>query len=370
MAENKIKFGKWEASALIITLIITQLILGFPRLMVETAGTAGWIVVLYVTILALLAFFIIEKLYSSFKGKDLLDISERIGGSILRILVGIIFLAYFIFIISIVLRSFAENMKVITLQQSPISYVTMFFIIGMIAGAYAGIEALVRFCAIVMPIILAGLLLIFIAVSPHFNFENIFPILGTGPIDIFGKGFLRVSVFSAISLLFFITPFIKTHKSFRTVGYVSIGVSAAFFFVGTFAYLLVYPFPIGVEGFLPVYQLSRLVEYGRFFQRIESVFVLIWAASALIYLSSVFYFIVYVFKKTFKLEYYKPLILPFAILIFNISLIPPNLVTAVELESKYIRTYVWIISFVIPIVILVTAKYFKRGTNKEEKKNA
>jgi hypothetical protein len=66
--------------------------------------------------------------------------------------------------------------------------------------------------------------------------------------------------------------------------------------------------------------MGRLINYGRFFQRVEAMFMLIWAAAALLYLSTVFYFILHIIQKTFKLKYYKPLIIPFAILILNLSL--------------------------------------------------
>jgi len=54
--EGKIIFGKREAISLLIILICNQLILGFPSIMSNSVGSAGWILSIYVSILALCLF--------------------------------------------------------------------------------------------------------------------------------------------------------------------------------------------------------------------------------------------------------------------------------------------------------------------------
>ncbi len=367
---SKIIFGKWEGTVLLLNLLYTQIILGFPRVMTETAGTAAWITIIYASVIMLLAFWLISKLYSRFEGMDIIDISQIAGGGAFRIITGLVMTAYLVYIISIVLREFAEDMKVIILPESPISFVTLFFVAGMIVGAYLGLEAIVRLGAIVVPLITAGFLFITIGVYPYYNASNLFPILGTGPQKIFGEGFFKISIFSAVSILFFIAPYIRTNKEFKIIGYSSILISSCMFLWSVVSYLMVFPYTVSVENFLPIYQMARLINYGRFFQRVESVFVFIWAATALLYLTGAFYFITHVFRKTFKLEYEKPLIVPFAVLVFNISLLPPNLATAIQLEEEYFRKYIWIITVVFPIIILSIANISqkrKKGENKSEK---
>jgi len=109
--EGKIIFGKREAISLLIILICNQLILGFPSIMSNSVGSAGWILSIYVSILALCLFLIISKLYSAFEGKDLLDISEFAGGNIARIIVGLIVVIDSVLIISVKLREYTEHIK-------------------------------------------------------------------------------------------------------------------------------------------------------------------------------------------------------------------------------------------------------------------
>lgn len=365
--KNKITFGQWEAVTLLINMICTKVFLNFPRTTAEIAGTASWILTLYICALAFVFFYIISKLYSRFEGRDLLDIGEYAAGSAGRIITGNIILAFFIYATSVILREFAEDMKVIIFTTAPISFVTMFFLVCMIVGAYFGIEAIVRFHAIAVPVIATGFIFIIVAVIPYSDFTNLLPILGNGPVDIFGKGFFRVSILSELVTLFLIVPFIKTNSNFKKIGYTSLGFSSFFMFISAPVYLATLNYPTGIENFLPIYQMARLINYGRFFQRVEPLFVLIWVAAALLYLASSFFFIVYIFKETYRLEYYKPLIIPFSIIIFTISLLPQNLVTAVKLETDYFWNTSWAVTFAFTIILLVIARVVKRKGRREAK---
>ena len=362
--KDKITFGKFEATCVTITLLSTQLFLNLPRMMMEAAWTAAWILTAYISVLAFVLFIVIAKLYKRFEGKDLLDLGEHIGGNIGRIIVGVIVFLFLLYIAPVILREFSENMKIIALPQSPLSFVMLFFLTGMIVAAYLGLEAIVRYSAIIVPVIAAGFLLIIAGSVQYFDISRITPWLGSGPYEIFVKGMPRVSVFAGVILVYLLFPYIKTYKNFKTVGYASIGLSAFFFFIGVLAFSLIYQYPTGTESFLPIYQLARLIDYGRFFQRMESIFVLVWAASALLHLSTLLYLIAYVFKKTFKLEYYKPLVIPFSIIVYTLGFFPHNLISAIELEKSF-RTFAWLVAFLLPIILLVIARFIKKRTKKE-----
>jgi hypothetical protein len=264
------------------------------------------------------------------------------------------------------LRTFSENMKIVALTNSPLSFVQMFFIVCMITGAYFGIEAIVRFHAVAVPVIAAGFLLIMVGVSNYMDVSMVLPIMGSGAFEIFVSGALKVSVFSDFLLLFLLAPFIKTHKNLKKSGYWTLGLSTFFLFISTFVFITVLPFPVALERTIPIFHMARLINYGRFFQRIESVFIIIWAAASILFVTVNFYFILYTFKKTFKLEYYKPLIIPFAVLIMNISFLPPNLIDAVKLEVDYFRNWSWTVTFGMTIILLLIASYRKKNSGKQK----
>lgn len=363
MKDKTITLGTSEAIVILINALCSRIFINFPRPFTESAGNAAWIQIIYVCIVVIIIFSIIQKLFSNFEGLDIIDVGEYALGTLGRYILGIPIILILLFIGSVILREYSENMKIISLPTSPISFVMLFFIIGMISGAFTGIEAITRFHILVVPIITVAYLVILFGVTKYIDITNFFPILGNGPKAIFGDGLIKISLFSPLLYLLLIIPYLKTHKNFKMAGYMTLLFSSTLFILGTIAYIGIFPYNTSVELFLPTFELARLVDYGRFFQRLESIFMLSWATSGLMYLSVILFFIVNTFKKVFKLDYYKPLILPFSVLIFSLSIFPPNLMTSIILETKYYTMISWIITMLLPLLFLILAnirkKYFK-----------
>ncbi|KNY28819.1 GerAB/ArcD/ProY family transporter [Pseudobacteroides cellulosolvens] len=362
--EKKIVFGNWEVVTILINVICTKIFLNYPRMATEQGGTAGWIFTIYVSLLAFLGFYIIQRLYKPMEGKDLIDIGEHVGGGTIRILVGVTVMFFLIYVTTVYLRTFSENMKLVALTNSPLSFVELFFLVCMVAGAYFGLEAIARLHAIAVPAIAIGFLIILVGVSNYVDFSQLLPIMGEGAYKIFGDGAMKVSIFAELLLLFLMAPYIRTNKNFKVSGFWALGFSSFFLFISALIFITVLPVPLALERTIPIFHLARLINYGRFFQRIESVFIIIWAAASLLFVTVNFYFILHTFKKTFKLEYYKPLILPFAILIMTISFLPDNLVDAVKLEVNYFRNWAWTVTFGMTIILLLIARARKKKHGK------
>lgn len=358
--KSKTIFGKAEAISLLVIITTTQLFTSFPRVIAERAGTAGWILLIYAIIISILLFVIICKMYKNFKGKDILDIGEYVGGNIGRILVGLILVVNYTFICSIVLREFSDGLKIIILERSPMSFVMFFFLLGMIVAAFYGLEPITRFSTIILPLIATAFISILVTVVPIFNIDNIFPIMGKGAYNLLINGVSSISIFSGISVIFILPPFLNSFDCFKKTGIYSILLSGFFLTIGIVVYTLSIPYPVSTEITIPMYTLARTIDLGRFFTRIESVFVLAWSTSAFIYLGIILFFIVYVFKKTFKLKYHTPLIFPMAILIFTFASIPGNMMRVFELESQVFRTLAWVVTFAMPLILLISASVIKK----------
>lgn len=358
--KKKTVFGKWETVCILLNVICTKIFLNYPRLASEQGGTAAWLFSVYVSLLALGAFALISRLYKPFGGKDLLEVSECVGGGFGRIATAIVIIMFLGWTTTVYLRTFSENMKLVSLTVSPLSFVEVFFLACMIAGAYFGIEAISRFHAIAVPFVVIGFFLLMIGVSSYIDLNNLFPILGAGLDKIVIQGFPKVSVFSEILLLFILAPFLKTHENMKSSGLWAIALSSVSFIVSSFVYLTVFAYPTTLEKVIPIFHIARLINLGRFFQRVEAIFMVIWALASLLYVTVNFYIILYVIQKAFRLEHYKPLIVPVALILFCLSFFPPNLVEAVRLEVDVFRTWSWIPAFVLPIALLTLAGLKKK----------
>ncbi|MGE5474144.1 MAG: GerAB/ArcD/ProY family transporter [Ignavibacteriales bacterium] len=363
--DKNITFGKWGAICLLVNMINMQIFISFPRLITETGGTASWIISIYLMLLALIGFWLMSKLFRKFPGKDLLDIGQEVGGKVLYILIGLYFGIAGFLIEAITLREFAETLKVVSFVATPLSFILIFIIFAFIFSAFFGVEPIIRILSIGVPIIAVLYLVILLALTPRFQVSNLLPIMGNGAYKVFGEGIFRLSFYSGLTILFFLPPFIKSFKKFKSSVYTAIIFSGIFMTAGTLTYIAIIPFPSSLEPTVPIYNLARLIHYGKFFQRVEPLFLIMWSFAAYMYFSSGLFFAIYSLKKALSLPYLRPLIIPCSIIIFNLAFLPKSFMSAVEIENTLTRTYSFIPIFGIPILLLIIASIRRKGVQKE-----
>ena len=370
MNNKTINIGIFENICMLVALTSTQTYLGMPRMITEAAGSAGWMLILYLLAISLLLFFIIQWLYKGNEGLDIVDISEKLGGMPVKLITLILFEAVVFMGSSLTLRQFAEDMKIISLNISPISYVTLFFVAGALVACLLGIEAISRASALIVPVIFTGFIILIISVIGRGNILNLAPIFGIGPKKLFLESLPRISIFSGYIIILITAPYVRTHENFRKIGLYGLAASGFIMFVSVVTYTLVIPYPVSTQYFLPSFQLARMINYGRFFQRLESVFVFTWASSAILYLSILIYIGLQIFVKTFGLKYYKPIIFSFCTIIFMLSLLPENLPSAVHIEGSIFRNYLFIITFIYVILLFSLTKVFRNSPSQQKKRGA
>lgn len=114
-----------------------------------------------------------------------------------------------------------------------------------------------------------------------------------------------------------------------------------------------------VDEIMPLYSAAAYIEFGTFFQRLDSLFLLLWTLSFACYLSIVTKFSIYIFKKITNIKEIKPIVCPLSFIMIAIALIPKNYA-----ESKFYETqiypYIMIgLVFFLSLFILLLA-YFKK----------
>ena len=81
---NNNKIGFVESISLTLIVIISHILLNLPNEILGSTASSGPLNVIYITVLAVIIFLVFNKLFSSFQGKDILDVAEFVGGSILK----------------------------------------------------------------------------------------------------------------------------------------------------------------------------------------------------------------------------------------------------------------------------------------------
>lgn len=361
---TKSKIGTLEAIMLILTIIVTRTISSLPRELLVSTKSATILNLIFVSILAIAISYLIVKLLKSFPGLDIIDISEYLGGKVFKTIIGIIFMAYFLITSSILFRSFCESLKIIYYPMTDIAFILFLFIIAVCIVNRFDFNASLKTNLLILPLVLASIIFLFFANMNKFTPEKIFPIFGDSLFDTFVLGITNLASFGGIAYLYFLPPFLKQPEKMKKIALISIVLSACYLILCVSTLLFMFSFFLETNEITPLYNATRYIEFGNFFQRLESIFLLIWILAFACYLSIVIKFSMQIFKKLTNIETKKPLIDIFGILILGISLIPKNYAICEIFETRIYPYLVLGIAFVLGLSILILANISKRKRDK------
>ncbi len=357
---TKSKIGTIEAIMLVLTMIVAHTILSMPRNILVSTKSATIINLIFVSILAVMIAYFIVKLLKNFPGQDIIDISEYLGGKTFKTIIGTIFILYFLVSSSILLRNFCESIKILYYPMTNIIFIIAMFIIAICAANRLNFNASLKTNLLVLPLALASMVFLFFANMNKFVPERIFPIFGDGLWDTFILGLGNLASFGGIAFLYFLPPFLKEPEKMKKIAVISIGISAIYLILCVSTLLFMFSFFINTNEITPLYNATRYIEFGNFFQRLESVFLLIWILAFSCYLSIIIKFSMSILKKLTNIETKKPLIDIFGLLMLGISLIPKNYAISENFETKIYPYLVLGIVFFLGISILLLANLLKR----------
>lgn len=169
---------------------------------------------------------------------------------------------------------------------------------------------------------------------------------------------------SDLFLLAVIYPFIP-HERTRDIGRAVILHSAAALTLLMLVLLLAFPYPVAREIPLASYELSRLIYLGRFVQRMETLFLPMWAVAGLVSTATGLWAAAYVTSRALRLPHWRPLLPAVMVLVVAVAFIAPNVTAAIRLENEFLRRYFApVITFGIPVILVLLARYreFRRST--------
>lgn len=130
---------------------------------------------------------------------------------------------------------------------------------------------------------------------------------------------------------------------------------------------MVFPFIMHTDETLSVYLVTRLISFGRFFQRVDAIFIFVWILIIASFISLNLYILSHILKKITNLESHKQLVYPIAVFILSIGLMFKDL-SIIKFITRYIyRYYGFVLVFIVSFLIILFAS-IKKNRNKGVKK--
>ncbi|GFZ31073.1 hypothetical protein CSC2_15990 [Clostridium zeae] len=349
------KFGTREAVSLTTLVLISKLFYTSISVLIKTTSTSAWYTTLISCITSIILFLCVSQLIRRYPNKNLVQIFDLVVGRFIGKTLSLIFIAYFIFYSGATIREFVEMLIAYILPYTQPSIILVVFLGVVIAYSYVGIEGIARMAYIGFFCVVVGLITILVLPYKLYDVSNLTPIGGYGIKVAFTMGLWRTSAYSEVIILAFIINCLHGYEQFKKVGLISLILSGIVISIGTACSLMAFEYTQGSENLSSLFQLSRVIYLSRFLQRIESIFIFIWVIASIINVSVTFYLAISIFCKAFNIPRHRPCLLPFAYLTFMVTLMPKNISEATEIYITLIRQYSMIITYFIPILVLLIA---------------
>ena len=348
MSEYKLETK--EAIALMVNLLCNKLFVLAPFYLKQIAGNTALIVTATFYLVAFTLWSICSKMNDI--DKDLLDITTN---HILRKFLGSI-IALSITVVTILTpRQYAEGIKVMALQNTPINLIIVVFGVAMLSGAFLGLKSIGKTNGFFVPLIFIVTLILVFATFKRKDLVNLFPVFGNGFGNIATSSIIMLSMLFEVTILFMLPSVLKAPGDFQKIGrYTFLWSGICFISVGGI-YSISSPGHQSVQSYEPFFRLIKQIEFGNFLQRFDSFFLILYCISAFLYLSAMLYFGANIFAKTFDIKKSKRLILPIGLIISFTSAVNflEEYMFYIVGKSNYI---LWIIAFAIPLTILLISK--------------
>jgi spore germination protein KB len=358
------KFGPQEGVWLIVITVCTKIFYTSPSMVAALTGTAGWYMTLISASVALLGFTFIYMLLKSFPGKDIIEIFEITLGPFIGFIFSSMLAIAMLYIASIRMREFLEVVKVYILPITPMPLILVLFLISVVILNMLGIETLARLSKLTSYGMVAGFFIVIMLAWQNYNVNNLFPIFGYGIKETLYHGLIRSSTYGEVIIIAVFAPCFQGTKYIKKLGYRGLILSAFFISLALLSFTLTFPYHVGMEIVSPMYEMAALIDYGRFLQRVDPIFLFIMGISSIISASTIFCAFISIYCKMFAMQDTKPVILGGSIIVFSLALFQSSMSDVVFKSVQNIRNYGGLFFYVLPVISLIAAKSRKKGVKE------
>ncbi|WP_442596075.1 GerAB/ArcD/ProY family transporter [Neobacillus sp. D3-1R] len=313
---------------------------------VGIAGEAkkdAWIALLIATVIGIIIilyyFFIIEKSGN----KNLFEILEFCFGKYISKLFIFLYIVYFFYIASRVLRDFGELMVSTIFEKTPIEFIsiTMMFLIAYFL--ILGIEILGRTSEIFIPYIAIFIVFVGLGIllSNELDIANLLPILGDGFKPVIKSVFPSLIVFPFGELIVFTAfiPRVTKIKKGKTVAAISVFLSGLLLVYTTVIQLATLGDNIRNRSNFPMLSAAREISLLNFIERVDLIIVFIVMFGIIVKVTIFFYGGLVGLEKVFNVPY-RQFVIPMALLIsFSSIIISKNFAEHIEEGLKVVPLY-------------------------------
>lgn len=359
--DSKNKISGSQIKALVVTVVVGTGVLSLPSDMAEAMGNGGWLGILLGGLISTIFVILINKVFQMNPNKEFEQVGRDLLGPIIFKVYSIIFLAYFILLLSTVVRDFSEVIKVYLLETTPQEIIIITILLTTSYMARSEIEALARMAVVIYPIVLIIPALLIIVTLPNTDYTNIFPLFKFKFSSLLQGILVGLFSYGGYEFLLLSIPIVENQDEtlkYSMRGMITIVlIYLAMFFVTLSQYGI---HQLKREIWPSIAIVKEINLPGFFLQNLDGVVVALWIMVVFATLGPALHFSGVVLKEILNSEDHQYLILPLLPIIYIISQYYANLPKFLESMGQLIHYFSIFAIMLMPTLLFILAVIRKR----------
>ncbi|WP_416826305.1 GerAB/ArcD/ProY family transporter [Ectobacillus polymachus] len=335
----------------------------------------AWLAILLGWAGGMMIYFIYGSLFRHYPDLPLTGYLQKILGKYIGTILGLIYILYFIYISSRVLRDFGELLSGSAYDQTPLFVINSLMIVTIIYVLRKGMIVLARTGLLLFTLFLIlwilGNALVFI--SGLVDMKNLLPILEKGWKPVLKTAFPLTYTFPFGEMIIFtmIFPYLTKPQQAIKIGWAALTGSALLLILTSIVNIAALGVDIASRAAFPLLATIEKVNILNFLQRLDIIVILTLIIGGFFKISLFFYAAVIGTSNLFKVKRHETLIFPIGmIILFSSVQIASNFTEHLFEGLKVVPIYLHLpLQTGIPLLLLIIA-WFRKRLNAEHPNNA
>ncbi|WP_160724784.1 GerAB/ArcD/ProY family transporter [Bacillus sp. USDA818B3_A] len=329
--------------------------------MAGEAKQDAWITISMGIVFGCGLYFVFLKLNHMFPSLPLTSYLEKIVGRYVGKILALLYVVYFIYIASRILRDFEELLVITAYPRSSLISIGIIMVMCVMYAAYKGIEVFFRISELCLFVIISILLLliIFEVASGVINFKHLQPVLENGWQPIFKTFFPATITFPFGEMITFtmLLPFLNKHESARKIGILGVSLSGIVLLIFSLLNILIAGADITSRSAFPILTAVGYINIADFVQRLDIVVIISMVILGFVKITVFFFCAIIGAVDVFKIEHPQKLIYPLGIIVLiTARVIASNYIDHLNEGIKYVPYYLHLpFQIIIPVTLLLIA---------------
>lgn len=366
---KNINYVSYEMISMIVTLLSCVFISYSPIRIIKNCGSAAVIGILFLCFVAYIIYFFIIK--TTFLNEyDMFSMIKKVYPPIIQKIISIAIYLFLLAYIYLLISNLVYNLKASIYTKSTLFSIAIFFIIALYMLAKRGFNVNFRIVGYISFMIIIYIIFLFIMSIKKIDINNLYPLLGNGPKDLFFNNLHNLGIFVPLFLFTFFGGNVARSKKRSIIKNYNI-----IMIIFTLCYtLLIFTFITTIPIDFITARYTLLLDLSSFISleptSIKLLPIMVYIFSLIIFISTAFCLLcgLYNLERLNVVKDYSKFVLPSVILIIILFLLPaPAIIYNYLIGIFYIVSIIITIAFPIFTIVLYYIK--TKGGKKKFKAN-